>query len=150
MHRAPAGMHIMYFYCCCDVQAPEDSMKERVAATKAAGKQRAKQRASTAYLPIRISPNGMQPIIIAGVLFHEMPQIVSMFNASVGNALSGFLRTTRWYPILYGLVVFLASILDMADSTPKQMTEYLNAVRFKRSGPHSSTYMLQEPTGRAS
>lgn len=73
----------------------------------------------------------MQPIMIASVLFHELPMLISIFSPSLGTAMGSSLQHTTWYPALYGLVVFVAACSEMADTTPKQMTDYLNAVIFK-------------------
>ena len=102
------------------LQAPQDSLVTRRAETAASDK--------TAYLPIRIIPNGMQPVIIASLLFHELPMVVGLFLPRAGAALTNVLQNQIWFPLLYGLAVFLAAVVEVAESTPKQMTDYLNAV----------------------
>lgn len=112
------------------MQAPNKSdqtAQEKVVQAARTERQPGKQRASTAYLPLRISPNGMQPIIIASLLFHELPMIVGIVNTSFSNWLAGLLKSSC-YPLLFGGAVFLASLAEVSGSTPKQMTDYLTAV----------------------
>ena len=70
----------------------------------------------------------MQPIMIASLLFHELPFVISIFSPALGMTLGSSFQYATWYPALYGLVVFLAACAEMGDTTPKQMTDYLNAV----------------------
>ena len=72
----------------------------------------------------------MQPIIIASLVFHELPMLVSScVSTPAGAAMTAVLKNPTWFPLLYGLGVFVFSLSEVADTTPKQMTDYLNAVR---------------------
>ena len=44
--------------------------------------------------------------------------------------MTAVLKNPTWFPLLYGLGVFVFSLSEVADTTPKQMTDYLNAVRW--------------------
>lgn len=123
-------------------QAPQTSLVKKFADT-AAAEGASEHRDKTAYLPIRVSPNAMQPVIIASFLFHELPMVVALFSPRVGGALASFLQTGIWFPLLYGSTVFVAAIIEVAESTPKQMTDYLNAVRLAASTTFSSADTLQ-------
>jgi len=108
------------------LQAPQASVEKRAAAAAAVGSTKQVKR-DNAYLPISLNPNGMQALLFASFIY-QLPAIVGMFSFRGQVATMHFLAQGKWYPVLYGLVVFVFGMIQIGENTPSQMTKYLNAV----------------------
>lgn len=109
------------------LQAPQASVEKRAAAAAAVGSTKQVKR-DNAYLPISLNPNGMQALLFASFIY-QLPMVVGMFSFRGQVATMHFLAQGKWYPVTYGLVVFLFGMIQIGENTPSQMTKYLNAVR---------------------
>jgi len=108
------------------LQAPQASVDKRAAAAAAVGSTKQVKR-NNAYLPISLNPSGMQALLFASLMY-QLPALVGMFSYQGQLAAMHFITQGKWYPAIYGLVVFLFGMIQIGESTPGQMTKYLNAV----------------------
>ncbi len=108
------------------MQAPQASVDKRAAAAAAVGSTKQVKR-DNAYLPISLNPNGMQALLFASLMY-QLPAIVGMFSFQGQVATMHFITQGKWYPAIYGLVVFLFGMIQIGENTPSQMTKYLTAV----------------------
>ncbi|DBA71337.1 TPA: hypothetical protein ACH3X2_011146 [Trebouxia sp. C0005] len=107
-------------------KAPQASVEKRAAAAAAVGSTKQVKR-DNAYLPISLNPNGMQALLFASFIY-QLPMVVGMFSFRGQVATMHFLAQGKWYPVTYGLVVFLFGMIQIGENTPSQMTKYLNAI----------------------
>ena len=108
------------------LQAPEASVKKRQAAAEALGSKGGTP--SSAYLPLRLSPNGMAAVLYASCVY-SLPELFGWISKPAQIWMTRFLLQGRWFPLLYGLVIFGCGLIQVGDATPKNMSSYLNAVR---------------------
>ena len=73
----------------------------------------------------------MQALLFASFIY-QLPAVVGMFSYSGQLATTHFITQGKWYPVIYGLVVFLFGMIQIGENTPSQMTKYLNAVSMYR------------------
>lgn len=107
-------------------KAPQASVQKRAAAAAAVGSSK-QVKPNNAYLPISLNPNGMQALLFASLLY-QLPEIVGVFSVKGQIWVMNLLTTSKWYPFIYGFVVFLFGLVQLGESTPMQMTKYLNAI----------------------
>lgn len=141
------------------LQAPQASVQKRAAAAAAVGSTK-QVKPNNAYLPISLNPNGMQALLFASLLY-QLPEIVSVFSVRGQIWMSNLLTTSKWYPFIYGVVVFLFGMVQLGESTPMQMTKYLNAVgtllarfqsqlKFSLDNCHGPVFMLSSTVSKSS
>lgn len=83
---------------------------------------------SSAYLPLRLNPNGMSAVLYASIIY-SVPDIIGVFSTQ-GRIWAGHLLTKgTWFPLVYGVTIFGCGLVQFADSSPKNISNYLNAVR---------------------
>lgn len=108
------------------VKAPEASVKKRQAAAAALGTKGGIP--NNAYLPLRLSPNGMTAVLYASLIY-SLPDLIGFFSSRAKIWVSGFLMKGRWFPVIYGFIIFGCGLIQFGDSSPKSLGTYLNAVR---------------------
>ena len=108
------------------VKAPEASVKKRKAAAAALGSKGSTP--DSAYLPLRLSPNGMAAVLYASFIY-SVPEFIGCFSIQGRIWVSDILLKGRWFPIIYGFIIFGCGLIQFGDSSPKSMGTYLNAVR---------------------
>ncbi|DBA87649.1 TPA: hypothetical protein ACH3X1_004659 [Trebouxia sp. C0004] len=107
-------------------KAPQASVEKRAAAAAAVGSTKQVKR-DNAYLPISLNPNGMQALLFASFIY-QLPTLVGMFSLRGQVATMHFFTQGKWYPVIYGVVVFVFGMIQIGENTPSQMTKYLNAI----------------------
>lgn len=112
-------------------------MKKRQAAAAALGSKGSTP--DTAYLPIRLSANGMSAVLYASFLY-SLPDLIGCFSFKAQLWTTKILIQSRWFPLWYGVFVFGCGLVHFGDASPKNMSNYLTAVRF---GCSISKYMVQ-------
>lgn len=126
-------------------KAPQASVEKRAAAAAAVGSTKQGKR-DNAYLPISLNPNGMQALLFASFIY-QLPAVVGMFSYSGQLATTHFITQGKWYPVIYGLVVFLFGMIQIGENTPSQMTKYLNAIEAGvenvSPGPATESFLTQ-------
>ena len=107
------------------LQAPQASVQKRKAVSEAVGSTEVVP--DNAYLPILLNPSGMSALLYASFIY-QLPTLVGIFSYRGQQWMHGFLSHGKWYPFVYGLVVFASGAVQFGQSTPGQMSKYLNAV----------------------
>ncbi|UPQ97739.1 SecY subunit of chloroplast preprotein translocase [Chloropicon primus] len=79
-----------------------------------------------AYLPFKINPTGMQPIIIASYLLHLPSQVALALGGGWHQVGSFFSRKVVYYPLYFSLLYFSAFI-DI-NETSKEISLYLGKI----------------------
>lgn len=106
-------------------KAPQASVQKRKAVSEAVGSTEVVP--DNAYLPILLNPNGMSALLYASFIY-QLPTLVGIFSYRGQQWMHGFLSHGKWYPFVYGLVVFASGAVQFGQSTPGQMSKYLNAI----------------------
>lgn len=107
------------------MQAPGTVVKKRQAAAAALGPKGGIP--DSAYLPLRLNPNGMAAVLYAS-FFYSVPDLIGVFSVRGRVWVADLLMKGRWGVLLYGFVIFGCGLVQFGDSSPKSMGSYLNAV----------------------
>lgn len=108
------------------MQAPGTVVKKRQAATAALGSKGGIP--DSAYLPLRLNPNGMAAVLYAGFIY-SVPDLIGAFSVRGRVWVADLLMRGGWGVVIYGLIIFGCGLIQFGDSSPKSMGSYLNAVR---------------------
>ena len=82
--------------------------------------------AKEAYLPFKINPTGMQPIIIASYLLHLPSQLALAFGGIWYQFGSFFSQKIVYYPLYFSLL-YLSAFIDI-NETSKEISLYLGKI----------------------
>ena len=96
------------------------------------GPEAQQQQQQQAYLPMRIMPNGVLPLLMSSFAFHILPAAVGMFSPDVANALVASAMSTSALPWTFGAFVFLVEAVSVRASAPSaahDLSDWMNAVR---------------------
>ena len=94
--------------------------------------QQQQQQQQQAYLPMRIMPNGVLPLLMSSFAFHILPAAVGMFSHAAADALVASAMSARALPWTFGAFVFLIEAVGVRTSAPsaaQDLSEWMNAVR---------------------
>lgn len=70
----------------------------------------------------------MSAVLYASVIY-AVPGLIGWFSPSGELWATKFLLKGRWFPVVYGFVIFVCGLIQFGDSSPVSMGKYLNAVR---------------------
>jgi len=79
-----------------------------------------------AYLPFKINPTGMQPIIIASYLLHLPSQLALAFGGAWYQVGGFFSQKVVYYPLYFSLL-YLSAFIDI-NETSKEISLYLGKI----------------------
>ena len=82
---------------------------------------------SSAYLPLRLNTNGMSAVLYASFIY-SVPDVIGIFSTQGRIWASVLLTRGTWFPLIYGITIFGCGLIQLGDSSPKNMSNYLNAV----------------------
>ncbi|KAK9812990.1 hypothetical protein WJX72_006868 [[Myrmecia] bisecta] len=101
------------------------------------------------YLPIRINPNGMTPLLLASFLFYGVPSVVGAFSPTAGAVLGAWYNAPS-FPFAYGVVVFLGEFVDLGGGSAKSISDYLSVYQagIKSVSPGEATEKYLNRLGR--
>ncbi|KAL3147954.1 hypothetical protein ABBQ38_014249 [Trebouxia sp. C0009 RCD-2024] len=102
---------------------------------------------STAYLPLRLTTNGMSAVLYASFIY-SVPDVIGLFSTQGRMWASLFLTNGTWFPLIYGITIFGCGLIQLGDSSPKNMSNYLNAVEAGvqgvSPGPSTEKYLTSK------
>ena len=67
--------------------------------------------------------------VLYASLIYSLPELIGVFSIRGGAWVSNVLMKGRWFPVMYGFIIFGCGLIQFGDSSPKSMGNYLNAVR---------------------
>lgn len=69
----------------------------------------------------------MSAVLYASFIY-SVPDLIGLFSTQ-GRIWTGlFLTKGAWFPLIYGITIFGCGLIQLGDSSPKNMSNYLNAV----------------------
>ncbi|KAK9833436.1 hypothetical protein WJX81_005377 [Elliptochloris bilobata] len=106
---------------------------------------------ASSYLPMRIMPSGMQPLLMGSFAFHLLPSAVGMISPALASALVARAMSPAAMPWTFSGFVLLTEGLGVVASAPKlahETAEWMTAVEagIKGLSPGAETeaFLLQQ------
>ncbi|CAL8463377.1 g2911 [Coccomyxa elongata] len=101
------------------------------------------------YLPLRITPSGMGPLLMASFVFYMLPQVVAFVHPPTALAMASFLFNPNVLPWSFGLFVFLTMLLDFGSgNAAREMAEWMASVdagvKGVSPGPFTEDFLVQQ------
>ena len=93
---------------------------------------------ASAYLPMRIMPSGLQPLLMASFFINLLPSGVAMFSPALASALTAGVMSPTTMPWTFAAFVLLsegAMMLVSSKSQAHDFADWMNGVRTQSSNP---------------